>query len=569
MPSTQISNAPLMPGKKTLPSTDWKNNGQIVRHGVPWTDRQSKVQLDSETEPPPMFTATPSKAVAFSRVQKSQSHAYRMDGGIDPVRLLLSRLETWRLALKNLIALFKSIASVETKTFKGFIGASRVIDVPFKQSNGQFLEHGGIQNVWSSIRDYTAQHATLHHENASYLERAVIPALRAIKEDTKTMVNSIQKDKNLKSTSIYRSRMRVDKLIADLDHSIQYAQRSPHQAGNQADPFLLNLSVIHNVRELCDHENQLHDSILNLQKESGVFEMKIIENIRYIIKKYEEFRLKNKMEHQDFIGLVNSTFDRVKSNTEWDEFVRRHHYHLVMENSSYKTESSVEYPNQDSHYVRAVKIGPLEIKSGLMRSWTEGVYILTPAGFLHGYKTPKHFQTNPLNPSFSIFVPQTSVDDLDELTFEVVAEKKRSLGHNSSYVFRAPSTHEAREWLDSLLRISNQFKIVPLLEYDQQGGFSSTSRQRDLPALPPSILPQPGKPAIESKPSEKNVLEPVQEVPETYGVHETPESSATQQKWKAPDDDPRLEGEEDSHSFILRQPKHPDNYVPEVSTHIS
>lgn len=267
---------------------------------------------------------------------------------------------------------------VEAKTFKGLISASRVIDIPFRQSNGQFLESGGVQGVWSSMRDYTTQHATLHHENASYLERAVIPALRAIKEDAKTMVHSVQKDKDLKSTSIYRSRMKVDKMISDLDHSIQYAQLSPHQAGDHQDPFLLNLCVIHSVRELCDHENHLHDSILSLQKETGVFEVKIIENVRYILKKYEEFRLKHKMEHQDFIGQVNSTFDRVKPNTEWDEFVRRHQYHLVLENASYKTESSVEYPNQDSQYVRAVKIGPLKTKSGLMRSWTEGVYILTP-----------------------------------------------------------------------------------------------------------------------------------------------------------------------------------------------
>ncbi|KAG1460871.1 hypothetical protein G6F56_005846 [Rhizopus delemar] len=102
MPNIQISNAPLMPGKKTLPSADWKNDGQIVRQGVPWTDRQSKVQLDSELEPPPMFTATPSKTVALRRTQKNQSHAYRMDSGIDPVIILINRLETWRLALKNL-----------------------------------------------------------------------------------------------------------------------------------------------------------------------------------------------------------------------------------------------------------------------------------------------------------------------------------------------------------------------------------------------------------------------------------------------------------------------------------
>ena len=49
-----------------------------------------------------------------------------------------------------------------------------------------------------------------------------------------------------------------------------------------------------------------------------------------------------------------------------------------MENSAYKTENMVEYPNQESKFVRAIKIGPLQIKAGVMKGWTEGVYLLTP-----------------------------------------------------------------------------------------------------------------------------------------------------------------------------------------------
>ncbi|KAG1301647.1 hypothetical protein G6F64_011615 [Rhizopus arrhizus] len=600
MPNIQISNTPMMPGKKTLPPTDWKNDQENAvvpaKQGVPWTDRQSKIQFDSELEPPPMFTATPSRTMTLRRT--GQNHAYRMNSGIDPVVLLTSRLETWRLALKNLVALFKKMIVVENKTFKGLIGASKVIELPFRQSNGQFLESGGIQDVWGSMRDYTVQHAMLHHENSSYLERAVIPALRAIKADTKTLIQTIQKDKELKSTSIYRSRMELDRMIRDLDHAIQHVQRSPHQADQTTDPFLLNLCVIHAVRELCDYENQLHDNILSLQKETGVFEVKIIENVRYILQKYEEYRVKHKMEHQDFIGHVNEIFRRVKPNTEWDEFVRRHQYHLVMENAAYKTESSVEYPNQDSKYVRAIKIGPLELKSGVMRSWTEGVYILTPAGFLHGYKTPKHFQQNPLHPSYSIFIPQTSVEnsDEDELCLELYSEKKRSLGGGHHYIFRASNPREAREWLDALVHISNQFRVVPLLEYDQGAGFSSTSRQRDLPPLPPSTLPRPPHAAIEGSsqgaqgPSQgfsartpdaqgQTTLNPVQEEQEHHedavdsSKQEVPQSSQdARQRQRSDEDDPRLEGEEDDHSFILAQDHHQqrsDQYAPVVNTQVS
>jgi hypothetical protein len=260
------------------------------------------------------------------------------------------------------------------------VNASKEIILPFRNSNGQFLEtgSGGVQDVWASLRDYTMQHGILHHESAGYIEKAILPSLRAIKADIKTMITSIGKDKGLKSTLIFESRVQVDRLISRLDKIIQSVDRAPQDADRNTDPFLANLSIIHAVRELCDHENTLHDNILNLQKETGLFEQKIIENIRYILQKWQGYRLKHKMETEDNINMVIDTFNQIEPTTEWNEFVRRNQYNLILESSAYKTENMVEYPNQESKYCRALKIGPLQLKTGVMKSWTEGVYILTP-----------------------------------------------------------------------------------------------------------------------------------------------------------------------------------------------
>jgi len=130
MPEIQVSNNNdlMMPGQKALPSANWRSsdeNGQnqqqlvpssdpginrrlsVARQGVPWTDRQSKLQIDSSSEPPPMFTAAPKKmSIRHPRESKSSKHIYRMDNGIDPVILLTTRLEAWRLAIKNLVSVF-------------------------------------------------------------------------------------------------------------------------------------------------------------------------------------------------------------------------------------------------------------------------------------------------------------------------------------------------------------------------------------------------------------------------------------------------------------------------------
>jgi hypothetical protein len=133
-PDIQVSQ-PMMPGQKSLPSDDWHqqdgqqlgdvNNQQLVpqqqsndqemvqrkpsiaKQGVPWTDRQSKIQMESTQEPPPMFAAQSKRTVSIlhPKESSSQKHVYRMESGIDPVVLLSSRLECWRLAIKNLVSL--------------------------------------------------------------------------------------------------------------------------------------------------------------------------------------------------------------------------------------------------------------------------------------------------------------------------------------------------------------------------------------------------------------------------------------------------------------------------------
>jgi hypothetical protein len=152
---------------------------------------------------------------------------------------------------------------------------------------------------------------------------------------------------------------------------------------------MLQIGVIHSVRELCDHENRLHDHALQLQQEAGMFELKVIESLRFILKNLQDFRLQNKMEYMETIGMIQSTFDNIQPTTEWNDFIQRNQSKLVMENSAYKTESSVDYPNQNHRLVRASKIGQIHTKTGATKNTAEGVFILTPSKLTHGVKKKK------------------------------------------------------------------------------------------------------------------------------------------------------------------------------------
>jgi hypothetical protein len=83
------------------------------------------------------------------------------------------------------------------------------------------------------------------------------------------------------------------------------------------------------------------------------------------------------------------------------------------------------------------------------------------------------------------------------------------MGLGTHYIFRANNSRDAQEWVEALLRIVDQFRAVPLLD-TAETGFSAVARHRDLPPLPPSILPVKNEPnrAIEASPNQMNAAGP-------------------------------------------------------------
>lgn len=136
--------------------------------------------------------------------------------------------------------------------------------------------------------------------------------------------------------------------------------------------------------------------------------------------------------------------------------------------------------------------------------------MLCIAGFLHGYKTPKHFQTSPLRPNYSIFIPNASIE-ADEENFETFeirqnSNKRVSLGGNH-FVFRAPTLAENQAWFEALVRIADQFRVIPLLDTTEHGFSSTAPTHRDLPPLPSNILPIEGgetRGAIDNQPHQED-----------------------------------------------------------------
>lgn len=137
--------------------------------------------------------------------------------------------------------MFKNIIDVEVKASGGYAASNKPLEVPFRESSNQFLQSGGVQDVWVAYRNYTVEKSMMHHEYAGYLKSAVTPSLANIENDIKMFIKSIEKDPALRSSILYNSRREADYMVNQLDTAVKYVHHTPDKVLPGEDPALLNL----------------------------------------------------------------------------------------------------------------------------------------------------------------------------------------------------------------------------------------------------------------------------------------------------------------------------------------
>ncbi|KAL0097547.1 hypothetical protein J3Q64DRAFT_1670813 [Phycomyces blakesleeanus] len=457
-----------------------QNMQDDVNGSTPWYIQDAKVQAEDGEVPPPVFSSQPRTSMSLPgrRGSMLQQQVCRMDYGIDPVNLLCDRLSTWRVSIKTLVKMFKSIHDAESKSSKGYCNASKNFALPSETDPNKFVHSGGIQDVWLAFKNYSLEEGTLRQDYVHYIERALLPGLRGIKTDIKTMIGSIRKDPELRNQKLYDSRLTVDRLVSRLDKNLKTITQVPEQADQIGDPLLLSQGK-QSIKTLYDQENTLHDQMLNLQQEVCVFEQNVVESLRLVFQEFKKFRLESKIDSPSLVNDIEAKFNAIRPQTEWKDFVQRNQFNLVREDATYKSDRLISYPNQNHHLVQPIKEGPLERKSALRKSWVEGFYILSPAGFLHGYKSPDMFYEDPMNPESTVFLPRTkfSTDNTDEDgTFELRGKDAQvTLGLEKTFIFRAINDRDLNRWLKNITQCMERYKPMPMLpgpEYSDESSMA-------------------------------------------------------------------------------------------------
>ncbi|KAL0076236.1 hypothetical protein J3Q64DRAFT_1358456 [Phycomyces blakesleeanus] len=214
--------------------------------------------------------------------------------------------------------------------------------------------------------------------------------------------------------------------------------------------FLKKKAVVEQIIKLHRQENKFHETVLRLQQETLISEEQLIEEFRSLCQQLYAMQEKSELGIDRGFQMVMDTFEKVKMDGDWQDFAERAKDNLVSENAAFRRpDERLEYPNHTHPLLEPVFAARMERKSSVLHHWHEHIYVLTPAGFLHEYKSTK---TYPEHPSTSIFVPHYNVSTISthllhhNLVFQL--QPQSSGGASRKLFYPAPSSLSSvpREW---------------------------------------------------------------------------------------------------------------------------
>ncbi|CDH49689.1 predicted protein [Lichtheimia corymbifera JMRC:FSU:9682] len=179
--------------------------------------------------------------------------------------------------------------------------------------------------------------------------------------------------------------------------------------------------------------NKMHETILRLQKEVMITEQQFIQDFRQLCQDIYHVREQTALGIDPGYEKMIQAVESVATDDDWNDFCQHHKEDLISENARFLHPDQLEYPNHTHPLVQPLFAARMERNSNFLHRWHEYIYVLTPAGFLHEYKSSRSY---PNKPDASIFVPHYNVSTLST-----------NLHHNLIFQLQAQERHHLQEYM--------------------------------------------------------------------------------------------------------------------------
>ncbi|KAI8814245.1 hypothetical protein BJ742DRAFT_328821 [Cladochytrium replicatum] len=157
------------------------------------------------------------------------------------------------------------------------------------------------------------------------------------------------------------------------------------------DPWLYNTTIKHHIARCVAKQKSIRARLLDQQQNIAVFEQTVISLVQNAVSGYVEFRARQITAEVNNINqpLFRAT-EAMEGPIEWGQFKTDHFDILIDEDAPFVEARHMIYDGMDHPLSEIVREGPLLRleKGGIMfkkPGWREAYFVLTAAGYLHGF----------------------------------------------------------------------------------------------------------------------------------------------------------------------------------------
>lgn len=219
-----------------------------------------------------------------------------------------------------------------------------------------------------------------------------------------------------------------------------------------------------------------------MQQNSAHFEEGIVRSIQSAWSTFDEWQSRMSSSVQETWRQLGVNMSQLMPDREWISFAARSD-HLLDPETPLRNPDMIDYPGKEDPSVTPVHSGLLERKKRFTKSYKEGFYVLTPAGYLHEYASSD--PSTATHPIWSLFLPACTLGPPSSATtakshkFHIEARKDGTSAHgktpggrlfgggDAAFTFRARSHEEMMEvWNDLRMLVARYLVASEQMERD-------------------------------------------------------------------------------------------------------
>ncbi|KAF9136199.1 hypothetical protein BGX30_011312 [Mortierella sp. GBA39] len=431
--------------------------------------------------------------------------------GLNPADILLNRLLSYRAIVKNLQLYFIEIVMVEQGTSKALQRASTLIYVPFKDGH-QFVGQGGLQDVCIGVRDSAKTRSEQHAAAARFVDETIVKNLRRLKQDIKSRVKALKADSSLYNMKVFKEREASQERIGQLAKAIGFLEKvgGGHHADIQSDPYLIHLALKRQLARQVHEENLFARGLQQCQEQIRIFESHIVKEIKQILAAFAQHQLSHASAgFSQSWAQTEMALQVLQEDTEWRHFLDKNKARLFPSELVDANPEELDYPCKESPYVIPIKTAHLNRQSSVLKTWKDGFFVLTLAGWLHVFSSSKDLGTDSI-PERSIHLPTAvlgphSDSAQKQHVFSLDGKGMGGLLHRDAQTFtvRAHSREEMLDWWGEIAK-HTQAALVTQVAAGANFGHSSSTIIRPGPKSPEpahatAFNQEPSPPYVHSK----------------------------------------------------------------------